>query len=72
MSAEIRLAYYAWAWRLLDRIRIAEMLVRKATLHESLLREEQLSSLQYLLDAIEEVREHFPEFAQFLSEDEEQ
>lgn len=72
MSVQSRVSYYTWALGLLDRLEIAKVHVHKATRHESKLLTEQLESLQYLLDAIEEVDEQFSEFNQLLAEDEEQ
>ncbi len=68
-GASPHIAYVAWSLRLLDRARILEEHVRTAAQHEPRLHEDKIASLQYLLDAIDEVRAHFPEFTGLLPDE---
>jgi hypothetical protein len=63
------LAYVAWSLRLLDRALVLEKHVRTAATQEPHLHEDKVAALQYLLDAIDEVRAHFPELTGLLGDD---
>ncbi len=63
------IARVAWSLRLLDCARVLEEHVRSAAQYEPHLTEDEVASLQYLLDAIDEVRANFPDIAALIPED---